>query len=108
MGVLGLAAALALLPAGTPVDDGGAVRAGHPRLLLDPARVAELRERLDTTHRFLWERYLQDLAGGRALADVRAERRSGRLTIRFTEEGRTTMVDWDLSRKQVSVAPGRP
>jgi acetyl esterase/lipase len=38
-----------------------AVRAGHPRLLLDAARVAELRERLDTTHRFLWERYLQDL-----------------------------------------------
>ena len=37
------------------------LRAGHPRLLLDAARVAELRERLDTTHRFLWERYLQDL-----------------------------------------------
>ena len=33
----------------------------HPRLLLDRARVAELRQRLDTTHRFLWERYLQDL-----------------------------------------------
>lgn len=38
-----------------------AVRAGHPRLLLDPARVAELRAGLGTTHRFLWERYLQDL-----------------------------------------------
>jgi len=38
-----------------------AVRDGHPRLLLDTARVAELREHLDTTHRFLWERYLQDL-----------------------------------------------
>jgi acetyl esterase/lipase len=38
-----------------------AVSSGHPRLLLDAARVAELRGRLDTTHRFLWERYLQDL-----------------------------------------------
>jgi acetyl esterase/lipase len=38
-----------------------AVPAGHPRLLLDRARVAEVRDRLDTTHRFLWERYLQDL-----------------------------------------------
>jgi len=33
----------------------------HPRLLLDPNRVAELRGRLETTHRFLWDRYLQDL-----------------------------------------------
>jgi acetyl esterase/lipase len=38
----------------------GAPRA-HPRLLLDPSRAAELRARLDTTHRFLWQRYLQDL-----------------------------------------------
>jgi acetyl esterase/lipase len=38
----------------------GAAQA-HPRLLLDPSRVDELRSRLDTTHRFLWERYLQDL-----------------------------------------------
>jgi hypothetical protein len=37
------------------------VRDGHPRLLLDPARVAELRARLGTTHRFLWERHRQDL-----------------------------------------------
>jgi len=37
------------------------VRDGHPRLLLDPARVAELHARLGTTHRFLWERYRQDL-----------------------------------------------
>jgi len=37
------------------------VPAGHPRLLLDRARVAEVRERLATTHRSLWERYLQDL-----------------------------------------------
>jgi acetyl esterase/lipase len=33
----------------------------HHRLLLDPDRVAALRARLDTTHRFLWERHLQDL-----------------------------------------------
>ena len=33
----------------------------HPRLLLDAQRVASLREALPTTHRFLWERYLQDL-----------------------------------------------
>jgi acetyl esterase/lipase len=33
----------------------------HPRLLLDRGRVASLRERLDTTHRFLWERYGQDV-----------------------------------------------
>ena len=38
-----------------------AERHGHPRLLLDDGRVAALRERLGTTHRFLWERYEQDL-----------------------------------------------
>jgi acetyl esterase/lipase len=37
------------------------VRAGHPRLLLDPARVEQLRREVATTHRFLWERYEQDL-----------------------------------------------
>jgi acetyl esterase/lipase len=37
------------------------VPAGHPRLLLDAARVAGLREQVGTTHRLLWERYLQDL-----------------------------------------------
>lgn len=38
-----------------------AERDGHPRLLLDDGRVAALRERLGTTHRFLWERYQHDL-----------------------------------------------
>lgn len=33
----------------------------HPRLLLDEQRVDALRPRLLTTHRFLWERYEQDL-----------------------------------------------
>ncbi len=37
------------------------LRAGHPRLLLDAVRVAELRRHVATTHRFLWERYQQDL-----------------------------------------------
>jgi hypothetical protein len=31
-------------------------REGHPLLLLDDGRVAALRARLGTTHRFLWER----------------------------------------------------
>ena len=35
------------------------LRADHPRLLLDAARVGGLRQGLDTTHRFLWERYLR-------------------------------------------------
>ena len=38
-----------------------AERDGHPRLLLDDGRVGALRARLGTTHRFLWERYEQDL-----------------------------------------------
>jgi hypothetical protein len=42
-------------------------------------------------------------AGGHALADVRAVRRSGRLEIRFTEEGRVTAIDWDLARRAVSL-----
>jgi hypothetical protein len=47
-------------------------------------------------------------AAGRALADVRAERRNGRLEIRFTEEGRVTTIDWDLARRVVSLlAPPR-
>ncbi len=33
----------------------------HPRLLLDSRRVESLRPALLTTHRFLWDRYLQDL-----------------------------------------------
>jgi acetyl esterase/lipase len=43
----------------------------HPRLLLDPARVAAARAALATTHRFLWGRYLQDVP--RMLAVARRE-----------------------------------
>jgi hypothetical protein len=42
-------------------------------------------------------------AAGPALADVRAERRNGRLEIRFTDEGRVTTIDWDLARRAVSL-----
>jgi acetyl esterase/lipase len=48
----------------------GAAQA-HPRLLLDPARVEAVRSSLATTHRFLWDRYLQDLP--RMLAVARRE-----------------------------------
>jgi YD repeat-containing protein len=41
-------------------------------------------------------------AAGRALDDVRAERRNGRLEIRFTEEGRATTIDWDLAGRTVA------
>ncbi len=45
-------------------------------------------------------------AAGHALADVRAERRNGRLEIRFTEEDRATTIDWDVARRKVAL--GRP
>jgi beta-lactamase class A len=41
-----------------PLD---ALAGAHPKLLLDPGRVQALRASLDTTHRWLWERYLQDV-----------------------------------------------
>ncbi len=40
----------------------------HPRLLLDPPRVGAMRPSLATTHRFLWDRYLEDLPRMVALA----------------------------------------
>jgi acetyl esterase/lipase len=39
----------------------GALVGAHPRLLLDRRRVESLRAALATTHRFLWERYEQDV-----------------------------------------------
>lgn len=33
----------------------------HPRLMLNPERIATIRAGLSTTHSFLWKRYLQDL-----------------------------------------------
>lgn len=53
-------------------------------------------------------------AAGGALADVSAERRNGRLEIRFSEEGRVTTIDWDLARRTVALlssardAPSKP
>lgn len=44
-------------------------------------------------------------AAGTALADVGAERRNGRLEIRFTAEGRATRVQWDLARHTVVIGP---
>ncbi|HVO09393.1 MAG TPA: alpha/beta hydrolase fold domain-containing protein [Vicinamibacteria bacterium] len=44
----------------------------HPRLLLDAARLAQLKPRLRTTHRFLWERYQQDLPHMVAVATRKA------------------------------------
>jgi hypothetical protein len=40
----------------------------HPRLLLDARRVAALKSGLASTHRFLWERYQQDLPRMLAIA----------------------------------------
>jgi hypothetical protein len=57
-------AALACLALGATVsgeDRAAGVSPVHPRLLLDAARVESLRPALETTHRFLWERYEQDL-----------------------------------------------
>jgi hypothetical protein len=52
----------------------------HPRLLLTAEKQAYLRSRLDTSHKWLWERYLQDLPGKVAVSrrtvpigDVRAD-----------------------------------
>ncbi len=53
LATLGLTLALA-----TPAT---ALEGPHPRVLLDRARVEALRPKLATTHRFLWDRYLQDL-----------------------------------------------
>jgi hypothetical protein len=69
LAVLALAGAQSpqLRPATTPVAGNTRVRpidelAGvHPRLLLDSRRLETLRPALKTTHRFLWERYEQDL-----------------------------------------------
>lgn len=47
---------LALVLADTPP-----LERPHPRVLLDTARVEALRPKLLTTHKFLWDRYLQDL-----------------------------------------------
>ena len=44
----------------------------HPRLLLDADRIADLKPRLVTTHRFLWERYQQDLPRMVAVATRKA------------------------------------
>jgi len=33
----------------------------HPRLLLNPNRINEIRSSIGTTHAFFWNRYLQDL-----------------------------------------------
>jgi beta-lactamase class A len=39
----------------------GALAGTHPKLLLGPRRVEELRAVLETSHHWLWERYLQDI-----------------------------------------------
>jgi YD repeat-containing protein len=44
-------------------------------------------------------------AAGEPLADVRAHRREGRLAIRFTADGRTTTVDWDIAGRTVRLSP---
>jgi hypothetical protein len=69
---LGLTVALALtLGVGARAAENASepLRAPHPRLLLTSERVASLRPRLATSHRFLWQRYLQDLPRMRAVAD---------------------------------------
>jgi len=42
--------------------------ASHPHLLLTPEKLQSLRIASHTTHRFLWERYLQDLPKMKAIA----------------------------------------
>lgn len=44
--------------AGRPIDN---IDGLHPRLLLSETRIQQLKPALHTTHRRLWERYLQDL-----------------------------------------------
>ena len=50
--------AVAVSTGATPIES---LKDVHPRLLLDAARVQALRASLETTHRFLWERYRADL-----------------------------------------------
>jgi hypothetical protein len=50
-------AALAMSTIQPPRSDS----ASHPRLLLNPGRIATLKSELVTSHKFLWERYQQDL-----------------------------------------------
>lgn len=56
--VAALLLTVAMSTGATPIE---ALKDVHPRLLLDAARVQALRARLETTHRFLWERYRADL-----------------------------------------------
>jgi len=56
LAILALSAAVAAGP--RPLD---ALVGVHPRLLLTTEAVAALRPRLGTSHRFLWERYQQEL-----------------------------------------------
>jgi len=68
-------AALACLALGATVageDRAAGVSPVHPRLLLDAARVESLRPALETTHRFLWERYEQDMPGWSAWRHARS------------------------------------
>jgi acetyl esterase/lipase len=44
-------------------------------------------------------------AAGPGLADVRAERRSGHLDVRFAADGRTIRIDWNLAGRTVRVSP---
>ena len=44
-------------------------------------------------------------ADAQPLANVRAERRDGRLEIRFAADGRTTRVEWDLGGRTVAIGP---
>jgi hypothetical protein len=44
-------------------------------------------------------------ANGPPLADVRADRRDGRLAVGFAADGRTTAVDWDLAARTVRISP---
>ena len=47
---------------------GSAFGAAHPHLLLTMEKLRSLRAASQTTHRFLWERYLQDLPRMKATA----------------------------------------
>jgi Heparinase II/III-like protein len=73
----------------------------HPRLLLDPPRIAALQPKLVTSHRFLWDRYLQDLphmlAVARREAPLEDERYAGdliaELAFAFLMTGRHELGD---------------
>ncbi len=56
-----LTANLPIRTLATPLKANSPKTIPHPRLLLNRDKIGQLRSEIQTTHHFLWERYLQDL-----------------------------------------------